>query len=467
MLFNTLLFAKFFALAYAIYLLVGLRSLRWQNLVLLAANYVFYCYWDWRFSALLVFLTLFNYFAGIKIGESSSPSAKKSFLVLSVGGNLAVLGFFKYFGFFAEGLSLTLNILLPLGISFFTFQVMSYALDIHRGLLKPTRNLIDFACFVSFFPNLVAGPIERARNLLPQIAFRRVITRERVYEGSWLIFLGLYKKIFIADNLARLTGKVFASPGSYSGLELLLQSYVFAFQLYMDFSGYSDMARGIAKLLGFEIMMNFRFPYFSRNLMELWRRWHISLTTWIKEYLFYPLALAKFFGKTLNASIVILITWTLMGIWHGANPKFVLWGVYHGALLILYNFLKPYLNWLRPKQGLSSRAWSVASVVLTFNLFCAGLLCFAADSMNDVIEIVRRVLLDFRPHGQPDPALIFLVGLVLLPVMALEYFQYKKDDEFLVFRWPFWSRAAVYYLMFYSIIFFGVFSARQYYYFQF
>ena len=477
MIFNSLRFALFFLIVYILYLVL---KHKWQNRMLLVASYLFYAFWDWRFLSLIVASTLFNYYLGLKIDEAPTRDKRKRFLVLSVCLNLAMLGFFKYFNFFAENLQVflglfgwrfdrvTLDILLPLGISFYTFQAMSYPIDIYRRVMKPTRRFFDFALFVAFFPQLVAGPIERARNLLPQILNKRNITQEQFYHGCWLIFWGLYKKIFIADNLAKIANSVFGATGSFYGGAVLIATYAFALQVYADFSGYSDMARGLAKLMGFNLMVNFRVPFFSVNLLDFWQRWHISLTTWVKEYLFYPLALARFFGRHLKAPLVIMITWAIIGFWHGAAWRFILWGVYHGAILVAFNKLRPYLKSVRPKNRLLSNGLVAIQILVVFHLFCVGILFFAVQSAPDVFTALRSIVLRFDTlrwvyFGPIGPILVLLI----LPLLIVEYFQYRSNDETIVLKWPILVRGVVYYLLLYSIIMYGDFSAQRYYYFQF
>jgi len=476
MLFNTLRFALFFIVVYALYRRLGHR---WQNRLLLLASYVFYVFWDWRFLSLILLSTFINYYFGLRIDNAPDQRRRKKNLVLCVCLNLAILGFFKYFNFFAENLQalleifglragrVTLNIILPLGISFYTFQAMSYPIDIYRRVIRPTKSLPDFALFIAFFPQLVAGPIERARNLIPQIMAKRNITPEQFYHGCWLIFWGLYKKIVIADGLAVITKKVFAETGDLYGGTLLIAMYAFAFQVYADFSGYSDMARGFAKLMGFNLMLNFRTPFFSTNLYDFWQRWHISLTTWIKEYLYYPLALAKFFGRQLKAPLVVMLTWAIMGFWHGANWKFILWGVYHGAILVAYNRLRPHMKALRLKRRFSFGSWDGLKRLFVFHLFCIGILFFAVESAPKMFAVLNAITADFlTPHGV-DFGLMGRVLLTILPLLIIEYFQYKGDDETIVFTWPLFARCAVYYVVLYSIILYGDFGAQRYYYFQF
>ena len=476
MLFNSLHFALFFAVLYVLYIVF---KHKWQNILLLLASYVFYSFWDWRFLSLLVISTLVNYHLGLRIDDSKEERKRKLYLILSICFNLGLLGFFKYFNFFLDNLhtllwylgwhvdKVTLNIILPLGISFYTFQAMSYPIDIFRRVIKPTKNITNFALFIAFFPQLIAGPIERARNLIPQIENERKLNLKSFYEGSWLILWGLFKKIVIADNLAKITEASFSRGSIVLGGTALIATYAFAFQVYADFSGYSNMARGLAKLLGFNIMVNFRMPFFSSNLYDFWQRWHISLTTWIKEYLYYPLALAKVFGRQLKAPVVIILTWAIMGFWHGAAWKFIMWGVYHGAILVLYSKIRPYLKNIKPKKAWISSCLSIVNTFIVFNLFCIGILFFAAESTTQAFGIMGNIVngLFFYQYFSLNIALLVLI--LTLPIVIMEYFQHKSNDEIIIFKWPIPVRAMVYYLILYSIILYGDFSAQQYYYFQF
>ena len=302
MLFNSFEFLLFLPIVFCLYWFVFNKNLQWQNALVLVASYFFYGWWDWRFLGLIFLSTMVDYFVGLAIDQQEEDNTRKRLLYVSVFFNLGVLGFFKYFNFFIEswqdlltsigyesGNTWTLKIILPVGISFYTFQTMSYTIDIYRRNLKPTRDFISFAAFVSFFPQLVAGPIERATNLLLQIEGKRIFKYEQGVDGLRLILWGMFKKVVIADSLAPYVNDIFANYHMYDGGTLWLGAIYFAFQIYCDFSGYSDIAIGTAKLFGFELMTNFKFPYFSRNIGEFWRRWHISLSTWFRDYLYIPL----------------------------------------------------------------------------------------------------------------------------------------------------------------------------------
>lgn len=476
MVFNSLKFALFFLSVYVFYLTIPRR---WQNALLLLASYLFYAFWDWRFLSIIWLSTAVNFFAGRFIGGHEEEISRKRALVVCIVLNLAILGVFKYFNFFADGLQLflwaigihakraVLDIVLPLGISFYTFQAMTYPIDIYRRVIAPTRAAGDFALFVAFFPNLIAGPIERAKNMLPQFAQERRITADGFVAGCWLIFWGLFKKIVVADNLASMTDMVFKQYVPVFGLNSLFAIFTFTFQIYADFSGYSDMARGLGKLMGFDIMRNFRNPFFAANIYDLWQRWHISLTTWIKEYIYYPLALAKFKGRQLAAPLVVMFTWALMGFWHGPDWKFVLWGLYHGVIIVIYNRMRPYLYWLRPRRGIARAAWAALGGVSVFTLFSLGLVFFAAESAGQAASVFRATafrLFDIRSFSA---GIVSYVLPLIAPVIIIESFQFARDDELIVFKWPMAVQAIAFFVIFYYIVFMGNFSAEQYYYFQF
>ncbi len=340
MVFNSVQFAVFFAVVYGLYRVLPHRA---QNLMLLAASYVFYGAWDWRFLALLLGSTIIDFQMARYISSESSPHKRRLALIVSLVYNLGVLGFFKYFNFFADGLArmfavagwhldaVTLHVVLPMGISFYTFMTLSYVIDVYRNEIAPESNLIDFALFVAYFPHLVAGPILRASRLLPQIARPRTLTPEQNIEGMWLFGWGLFQKMFVADNLAEIVSSAYHAGSSASGTEVLVATYAFAFQIYGDFAGYSNMARGISKLLGIELNINFRFPYFVASPQEFWRHWHISLSTWLRDYLYIPLGGSR--GSEIATLRNLMITMVLGGLWHGADWRFVPVGCISGPCL--------------------------------------------------------------------------------------------------------------------------------------
>ena len=341
MLFNSIIFLTFIVIVFLVYPRLRLRQ---QNLFLLVASYVFYGWWDWRFSILLLTSTVVDFWVGQGLQATESPKHRKYLLFISIAVNLGILGFFKYFNFFIESAATVLaaigfdphmpvlKVILPIGISFYTFRTLTYTIDIYRGKLSPTGSFVDYALFTSFFPQILAGPIERAANLLPQISAPRQVTRAKVLTGLNLILIGYFKKVAIADTLAPIVGKIFDTPEAMSSGQLLTGMYAYTFQIYGDFSGYTDIARGIACILGFESMVNFNTPYLSRNITEFWRRWHISLSTWFRDYLYVPLGGNRLGPARTYANL--FITMLLCGLWHGAAWTFVLWGGLHGLCLM-------------------------------------------------------------------------------------------------------------------------------------
>ena len=344
MLFNSIDFAFFLPLVFILYWVLN-KNLKFQNLLIIISSYLFYGWWDWRFLSLILFSTFVDYSVGVLLHKQINDSKRKILLWFSVIVNLGFLGFFKYYNFFLEnfvsafslfGVEInhnTLNIILPVGISFYTFQTLSYTIDVYKKKLEPTKDVIAFAAFVCFFPQLVAGPIERATSLLPQFYKKRVFKYHKAVDGLRQILWGLFKKIVIADNCAQLANEIFNNSSVYSGSTLALGAIFFTFQIYGDFSGYSDIAIGTSKLFGFELMSNFKFPYFSRNIGEFWRRWHISLSTWFRDYLYIPLG-GNRKGELLTLRNLMLV-FLLTGLWHGASWTFVIWGIYHGVFLLI------------------------------------------------------------------------------------------------------------------------------------
>lgn len=349
MLFNSLDFLVFLPFVFVTYWFVTDKTLRLQNFFVLIASYIFYSWWDWRFLSLIILSTLVDYSIGRKLGVEDDDRKRKYLLWISVAVNLGILGFFKYFNFFLEsfieafsffGYSIqtnTLNIVLPVGVSFYTFQTMSYTIDVYRRKLEPTQDIVAFGAFVSFFPQLVAGPIERATNLLPQFYKKRIFTYKQGVDGMRLILWGLFKKVVIADNCAEYANLIFNNYDDFNGVMLILGAIFFTFQIYGDFSGYSDIAIGTSKLFGFNLMQNFATPYFSRDIAEFWRRWHISLSTWFRDYLYIPLGGSR--GSKWHQVRNVFIIFIVSGFWHGANWTFIIWGglnaIYFLPLLLL------------------------------------------------------------------------------------------------------------------------------------
>ena len=350
MLFNSLDFAVFLPIVFILYWSLNSKGLKVQNLLLVIASYVFYGWWDWRFLSLIFFSTLVDYTVGIKLLHEKKPSARKVFLWISILVNLGFLGVFKYYNFFVDNFveafsffgaqinGSTLNVILPVGISFYTFQTLSYTIDVYKGKLEPTKNFIAFTAFVCFFPQLVAGPIERATNLLPQFYKQRKFEYTKAVDGLRQMLWGLFKKVLIADNCADFANIIFNNSAEYSGSTLFIGAIFFAFQIYCDFSGYSDIAIGTSRLFGFDLKRNFAFPYFSRDIAEFWRRWHISLSTWFRDYVYFPLGGSRGgdWMKVRNTFAIFLIS----GFWHGANWTFIAWGALNALYFLPLLLLK-------------------------------------------------------------------------------------------------------------------------------
>ena len=403
MLFNSLDFAIFLPIVFILYWFVTNRNLRLQNLLIVIASYVFYGWWDWRFLSLILFSTLVDYSVGRKLKVEQDSGRRKLLLWLSILVNLGFLGFFKYYNFFLDnfvtafrffGMEFqvqSLNIILPVGISFYTFQTLSYTIDVYKRKLEPTDNFIAFAAFVSFFPQLVAGPIERATNLLPQFYKKRNFDYDKAVDGLKQILWGMFKKVVIADNAAQFANEIFNNSADYSGSTLALGALFFAFQIYGDFSGYSDIAIGTSRLFGFNLMKNFAFPYFSRDIAEFWRRWHISLSTWFRDYLYIPLGGSRggTWMKVRNTFIIFIVS----GFWHGANWTFIVWG----ALNALY-FL-PLLLTKRNRQNLEVVAQGklfpgirdLAAMGLTFGLTLIAWVFFRAENISHAMEYLTEI----------------------------------------------------------------------------
>ncbi|MFY7957083.1 MAG: MBOAT family O-acyltransferase, partial [Flavobacterium macrobrachii] len=403
MFFNSLQFAIFLPIVFICYWFFANKSRKYQNFILILASYYFYSCWDWRFLFLLVFSTLLDYFSAIKIEGSQTKSGKKFWLWLCISINLGFLGVFKYYNFFAESFAellngfgfhtnpVLLNLILPVGISFYTFHGLSYIIDIYYGRIKSERNFVDYSLFVSYFPLLVAGPIERATHLLPQLKVKREFNFEKAKEGIYQIIWGLVKKIVIADSCAIYANAIFDNHNSMNSLSLILGAIYFAFQIYGDFSGYSDIALGTSKLFGIDLLKNFNYPYFSRDIAEFWRRWHISLSSWFRDYLYIPLGGSK--GSKLfqirNTFIIFLVS----GFWHGANWTFIAWGlinaIYFLPLLLLNQNRKNLDNFTLGFNFSSVRI--LFSIVTTFCLTSLAWIFFRSKTIHDAIAYIQRM----------------------------------------------------------------------------
>jgi D-alanyl-lipoteichoic acid acyltransferase DltB (MBOAT superfamily) len=473
MLFNSKEFALFFAALFPAYWMLARRP-RLQNVLLLGVSYYFYSRWDARFLSLLILSTVMDFACGLWVAREEDPRRRKVVVALSMALNLGLLGFFKYYNFFAESLHAalaqagvsvslwSLHVALPIGISFYTFQSMSYVIDVYRREIPPTRNLIQFAAFVSFFPHLVAGPIMRPTTLLPQITTPRRFNLEQFYEGSYLIFWGLLKKVVVADNLYPIVDNLFGRWETLDGGTALLAVYAFAFQIYGDFSGYTDMARGISKCLGFELGLNFNLPYFATSPRDFWTRWHISLSQWLRDYLYISLGGGR--GGTARTYRNLMITMMLGGLWHGPAWTFVLWGVYHGALLVIHRIAEPWLKQIDPADPVDRACWKGLRIVVTFHLVCVGWLLFRAGSVEQAFGMLAAIAQ--RP-ALPAAAYLLPVLIVVLPLLVIQVIQYLADDLDVIARTPWYVRSVFYTACFYAIVLGANFGGRQFIYFQF
>lgn len=450
MIFNSISFLAFLPIVLVVYWSLRKKPLIYQNLVLLISSYIFYGWWDYRFLSLIALSTIVDFVVGIKLHNSSKKKAKKFYLYLSLILNLSLLGFFKYFNFFIESLresinllgftfdTWTLNIILPVGISFYTFQTLSYTIDIYRGKIKPSNDLVSFAVFVSFFPQLVAGPIERASRLLPQFTKQREFDYKIAITGFSLITYGFFKKLVIADRLAIYVKSVFNDVEFQNTISLLLGIVFFSFQIYADFSGYSLIARGTAKLFGFDLMINFNKPYLARNISDFWRRWHISLSTWFRDYLYIPLGgnRVSAFRKNCNIFLVFLIS----GLWHGANWTFVIWGALHGFYLIIY---LQYKKLIKPKNK-TNRFVQLSNIFTVYVFVTFAWIFFRANNLNHAIYYIKEILLfDFTLNttliSAGNGPLNLLISLSVIFLLYLSYLlpkdlTFKRNSSYLTFN---------------------------------
>lgn len=464
MLFNSTAFAIFLPVVFLLYWFAAKKNLRLQNILLLVSSYFFYACWDWRFLFLLVFSTFLDYLTGIKMSETGNPNSKKFWFWLSIIINLGFLGVFKYYNFFAESFARALNhtglhinpwslkVILPVGISFYTFHGLSYVIDIYKGRIKAERNYIDYAVFVSFFPLLVAGPIERATHLLPQIKHKRYFDYAKAVDGLRQILWGLFKKVVIADQCAEYVNHIFSNSSTASGSTLALGAVLFAFQIYGDFSGYSDIALGTARLFGIELLRNFAFPYFSRDIAEFWRRWHISLSTWFRDYLYIPMGGSK--GSTLMKVRNIFIIFIVSGFWHGANWTFIVWGLLNALYIlpsILFNTNRNNLE-ISAKGKLLPSLKDFFSISITFGLTVFAWIFFRADNLKHAWQYISHLFsasLFTLPDIKPKGLILLLLLFVFIEWLGREeqfaisnIFNHKKW----FYRWSFYLFLCVFIL---------------------
>lgn len=461
MLFNSIAFLIFLPSVFILYWFVCKKNLKLQNLLVLVSSYIFYGWWDWRFLSLILLSTIVDYFIGLKINSAKKAEHRKRFLWISIFFNLGLLGVFKYYNFFVEswvdllhGLgysvqsSATLEIILPVGISFYTFQTMSYSLDIYRNQLKPTKNFIAFASFVSFFPQLVAGPIERASNLMPQMLKPRKFRYEQSVEGLFLIANGFFRKIVLADGFAVYANKTWSSIETTSGLSLIIGAIFFGLQVYLDFSGYSNIARGIAKLLGFELMINFDRPYLARNINEFWSKWHISLSTWFKDYVYIPLGGNRV--SPIRWAFNIGMVFLLSGLWHGANWTYIVWALIH-VLMYFYDKYLPKFSTLFTTQLAVLFAW----------------IFFRSKSISEGFTFLRSIFENefyiSTPNLFQGTGLLNMVFLIFN--IFLIFILYKVEDKFSSFSER--TKIITFGIIFMYVCLFFVKNSGQFIYFQF
>lgn len=470
MLFNSLDFAVFLPVVFILYWFVTNKNLKLQNFLIVIASYTFYGWWDWRFLSLIIFSTLVDYSIGVLLSKEERVLKRKILLWTSIAVNLGFLGFFKYYNFFLDNFILafsffgmeinanSLNIILPVGISFYTFQTLSYTIDVYKRKLEPTKDIIAFSAFVSFFPQLVAGPIERATNLLPQFYKKRQFDYSKAVDGMRQILWGLFKKIVIADNCAQYANEIFNNSADYGGSTLVLGALFFTFQIYGDFSGYSDIAIGTSRLFGFNLMQNFAFPYFSRDIAEFWRRWHISLSTWFRDYLYIPLGGSRggTWMKVRNTFIIFIVS----GFWHGANWTFIAWGalnaIYFLPILLTKNNRRNLDTVAEGKRFPSIR--ELSSMLLTFGLTVIAWIFFRAENVDHAFEYIYDLcngLTEYKNYYKSYRVLysdigyafiIISIGFILIEwIGRRDQFALQKFAE----RWP----RVIRLLFYYSIIF--------------
>jgi alginate O-acetyltransferase complex protein AlgI len=482
MLFNSINFAIFLPIVFILYWFVTNKSLKFQNILLLASSYFFYACWDWRFLFLLIFSTLLDYFTGIKMSESKNQRTKKFWFWLSIGVNLGFLGVFKYYNFFIQSFTdvisnfglyvnpWTLKIILPIGISFYTFHGLSYVIDIYKDRIKAEKNIIEYSLFVSFFPLLVAGPIERATHLLPQIQENRTFDYAKAVDGLRQILWGLFKKVVIADQCAQYANTIFNNSTEYSGSTLVLGAIFFSFQIYGDFSGYSDIAIGTARLFGIDLLRNFAFPYFSRDIAEFWRRWHISLSTWFRDYLYIPLGGSKggTWMKVRNTFIIFLVS----GFWHGANWTFIVWGFLNALYImpsIIFNTNRNNLDIVAQGKYFPT-VKEIFQMSLTFGLTVFAWIFFRANNLEHALSYVSEIfsssLFTFPKYDGDDskkPLFILLFIFIIIEWLG-------RENQFAIakinYRIPMIVRWGFYYLIIFVIFKFAG-DEQQFIYFQF
>ncbi len=480
MLFNSFAFILFLPTVFILYWFVVNKSLKAQNLFLILSSYFFYGWWDWRFLILIFLSSLSDYILSIQIDRSASEKGRKQLLYLSIFINLATLFFFKYFNFFIDNFTslinsagfemntTTLNIILPVGISFYTFQSMSYTLDVYHKDIKPTKDISIFLAYISFFPQLVAGPIERASQLIPQFQKKRHFTYDQGVDGLRQILWGVFKKVVIADNCATYVNQIFENYSDYSGSTLALGMLLFAFQIYGDFSGYSDIAIGTARLFGFNLMENFRFPFFATNIADFWRRWHISLSSWLRDYLYTPLAI-----KTRNWGIngiyfSTMASFVIIGFWHGANWTFIMFGFLYGLGINIELLTKKRKK--RLKKKINTKLYNTIGMISTFAFYAFTLVLFRSNSITDAFYYYKQMfstsLFSMPTILSPKYRLIYVI-LIIIVFIIVEWKSKEKRHVLEINRLTSPKRWLIYSAIISSIIIFARFNQSDFIYFQF
>ena len=475
MLFNSIEFAIFLPLVFLLYWFVLKKNNSKQNLLILLVSYVFYAWWDWRFLFLLAFSTFLDFFSGLKIEQAKSQAQSKFWLILSIGINLGFLGFFKYYNFFVTELTAaianagitidpwTLKVILPVGISFYTFHGLSYIIDVYKKRIIAEKNFVDYSVFVSYFPLLVAGPIERATHLLPQFKVARTFNYDKAVDGLRQILWGLFKKVVIADNCATYANSIFNASGEHNGSSLFLGALFFTFQIYGDFSGYSDIALGASRLFGIELLRNFAFPYFSRDIAEFWRRWHISLSTWFRDYLYFPLGGSQggTWLKVRNTFIIFIVS----GFWHGANWTFLAWGFLNALYfipLLLLNRNRNYLH-IIPTHNLLPSLKEFFQIGSTFLLTVIAWIFFRSDTIHQAFAILKEIFsksLFQIPNflGKNDP-IYLMIHCAMVGILILVEWLHRDKQHGLQFNpktaHSKWRRWSVYSIIVIFILLFG------------
>ncbi|NGX83041.1 MBOAT family O-acyltransferase [Aequorivita sp. KMM 9714] len=480
MLFNSIDFAIFFPIFFVVYWIVA-KKLTLRNAFLLASSYLFYGWWDWRFLFLILFSSIVDFTIGQKIYAATNKRVRKNYLLVSLLINLGLLGYFKYTNFFIDSFinsfrffggemdSFTLQIILPVGISFYTFQTLSYTIDIYRDRIKPTKDRLSFFTFVAFFPQLVAGPIERASHLLPQFFKTYNFDYKAFKSGLLLMAFGLFKKMVIADRLAIVVNEVYGNPTGHSGQDLIIATVFFAFQIYCDFSGYSDIAIGISRMLGFNLMKNFDTPYFSTSITEFWRRWHISLSTWFRDYVYIPLGGSR--NGDYRTYFNLFVVFVVSGLWHGAAINFVIWGAIHGVIIVVEKALSNTALKVNRKPLIPS----VFFKFFTFGIVCFAWIFFRANTFADSVYIVKNLFnfnfVDWSIYslGLPSHEFDFAIIVIVL-LLIFDAFHRKYNALRIINKSNVVVQSLVYTLIVYCIVIFGIYgndSVSEFIYFQF